>query len=219
VSGGPILIACECSARIRDALRSLGYDAWSCDLKECEGDARYHIQDDVRNVLGEGWAGMVAHPECTFLSNSGVKWLYIDGVKVNGRDEERWTEMREAAEFYRLLRDYEGIPVRAIENPVMHEHAFALLGSRATQFVQPWWFGEPMFKATGFQLFNLPKLVATNKLIPPKPIDLEHHRWSSIHREPPGPKRKANRSRMSLGIANAVAAQWGPYLSGVKVYG
>jgi hypothetical protein len=27
-----VLVACECSGRVRDAFKAMGHDAWSCDL-------------------------------------------------------------------------------------------------------------------------------------------------------------------------------------------
>ena len=44
-----------------------------------------------------------------------------------------------------------------------------LLAFSRRQVVQPWHFGDPAFKATGFELIGLPDLVPTNKLTPPKP--------------------------------------------------
>ena len=36
------------------------------------------------------------------------------------------------------------------------------------QVIQPWWFGEKMFKSTGLELINLPDLIPTNILTPPR---------------------------------------------------
>ena len=49
-----VLVGCESSAIIRDAFRALGHDAYSCDLRECEGDPRWHFQCDVRLLLKPG---------------------------------------------------------------------------------------------------------------------------------------------------------------------
>ena len=123
-------------------------------------------------------------------------------------DPERWAEMGEAVAFFRLcLRA--NAPRIAVENPIMHGYAAKRIGSRATQFVQPWWFGEPLFKATGFHLIGLPPLIATNTLTPPKGGTDEHKRWSVVHRMPPGPDRAEKRSVTAQGIADAIADQWG----------
>jgi hypothetical protein len=113
----------------------------------------------------------------------------------------------EGAKFFKLCLEANA-PKVAVENPIMHELAAALVGTRATQFVQPWWFGEKMFKATGFHLQGLPKLVPTNKLTPPKPGSDEHKTWSWVHRMPPGPDREEKRSETAQGIADAIAEQW-----------
>ena len=71
-----VLIGCETSGIVRDAFLAAGHDAWSCDILPSERPSNRHIQDDVRNVLGWGWdLLMVAHPPCTRLCNSGVRWL------------------------------------------------------------------------------------------------------------------------------------------------
>ena len=70
-----VLVACEFSGIVREAFRNLGHDAWSCDLLKTDFPGP-HIQDDVLNVISEKWDLMIAHPPCTFLSNSGVCHLY-----------------------------------------------------------------------------------------------------------------------------------------------
>jgi len=45
-----VLIACECSGRIRDAFRKKGHDAWSCDLKP---DDEYGDQKDYSVLIQE----------------------------------------------------------------------------------------------------------------------------------------------------------------------
>lgn len=204
-----ILIACERSGVVRRAMAARGHDAWSCDLAPAEDGSNRHITGDVRDHLNDGWDLMaVMHPPCTILCNSGAKHLYIGGRKENGPDPARWAALDAAAEFYRTLRNATQIPRRALENPVMHRHAILATGRGKTQFVQPWWFGEPAFKSTGFELINLPPLVATNRLTPPKPGTEDHKRWSWVHRASPGPDRWRIRSQTFQGIADACADQW-----------
>jgi hypothetical protein len=200
-----VLIACECSGRVRDAFLALGHEAMSCDLQRTEVPGP-HYQGDVRDVLGDGWDLMVAHPDCTRLTNAGVRWLK---VPPPGKTlAQMWHGLFEGAKFYRMLRDAP-IPKKAIENPIMHCHARELIQPGPRQVVQPWWFGDPAFKATGLELIGLPPLVPTNKLTPPKPGTDEHKAWSVIHRASPGPQRKVDRSRTFPGLAQAMAAQWG----------
>lgn len=175
---------------VRAAFRSLGHDAWSCDFLPAEDCADFHIQGDAFTILDAGWDLLIAHPSCTYLCNSGVRWLYTQPG--------RWAKMEAAAqEFKRFLACK--IKLKAVENPVMHKHAAAIVGRRADQFVHPWWFGHPETKATGFHLEGLPKLIPTNVV---------EGRIARVHREPPSPDRWKNRSRTLPGLAAAMATQW-----------
>lgn len=211
------LIVGECSGRMRRAFRARGYDARSCDIKPAEdGEQVYHYQGDVFHIYpATPWMWdvdlLIAHPVCRYLANSGAKHLYEGMKKANGVNPERWVKMEVAACEYNAMK---ALPARfkAIENPIMHEHAAKMIGKRADQFVQPWWFGSPFFKAIGWDLTGLPKLKPTNKIIPPKPGTAEHKAWSAVHREPPGPEREANRSRTDPNLAEACAEQWGEYI-------
>lgn len=215
-----VLIACERSGVVRRAFLARGFDAWSCDLEPPDdadiGGGNRHIRGDVLQHLNDGWDLLaVMHPPCTRLCNSGARWLYIGGRKANGPDPAKWAELEQAVAFYRALRDAVQIPCRAVENPVMHEHAIAMTARGQTQFVQPWWFGDPFFKATGFELIGLPELRATNRLKPPEAGTAEHKAWSRVHRAPPGPDRARMRSQTFPGMAAAMAAQWGDHVLGI----
>lgn len=206
-----ILVACERSGVVRRAFEAEGHDAWSCDLAPADDGSNRHITGDVLGHLDDGWDLLaVMHPPCTVLCNSGAKWLYRGGRKANGRDPQRWRALEEAAAFYRALRDAVQIPLRAVENPVMHSHAIKATARGAVQFVQPWWFGDPFFKATGLELIGLPPLVPSERLEPPRPGTAEHRDWSRVHRMPPGPERARKRSETFPGLARAMARQWGP---------
>ena len=205
-----VLIACERSGVVRRAFEALGHDAWSCDIEAADDASNHHIRGDVRDHLDDGWDLLaVMHPPCTVLCNSGAKHLYAGGRKENGRNEARWAELEAAAAFYCCLRDAHQIPRRAVENPVMHGHAIKATRRGKVQFVQPWWFGDPYFKATGLELIGLPPLVATNRLIVPKAGTAEHKEWSRVHRMPPGADRARKRSETFPGLARAMAWQWG----------
>lgn len=188
-----VLIACEFSGIIRNAFRARGHAAISCDLLPTEQPGP-HIQGDVLNVLDDGWDLMIAHPECTYLCNSGVRWLKTR--------PERWALMEAACDFFQAIQNAP-IDHICIENPIMHGYAKTRLGKQ-TQTVQPWWFGDPERKATCLWLKNLPPLVKTNPVLP---------LGNSVHREPPGPNRKANRSRTFPGLAAAMAEQWSHVLA------
>lgn len=206
-----VLIGCETSGRVRRAFSDLGHDAWSCDLLPSEDGSNRHIVGDVRDLLGEGWDLLaVMHPPCTRLCNSGVRWLK---VPPPGRTlPEMWAELDEGAALFSACWNAP-IPRVAVENPVMHRYAKERIENyqAPAQTVQPWWFGEPFFKGTSFYLRNLPPLMPTNKLVPPKAGTDGHKAWSRVHRMPPGPDRWKERSRTFEGIARAMADQWGGY--------
>jgi hypothetical protein len=200
-----VLVACEYSGTVRDAFIAAGHDAVSCDLLPTD-KVGPHIQGDVLSVLHDGWDMMIAHPPCTRLANSGVRWLT---APPKGKTiEQIWSELKEAAVFYVKLRNAP-IKFKAIENPVMHRYARELIGFAERQVIQPWWFGEKTFKATGFELHKLPELIPTNKLNPPEKGTAEHKAWSWVHRCPPGPDRWKIRSTTGRGVAQAMAQQWG----------
>ena len=170
-----ILIACEESQVVCKAFRKRGHEAFSCDLLPCSGGhPEWHMQCDVMRVLNMGWDMMIAHPVCTRLTNAGVRWLM--NPPKGKTPVQMWQGLFEGAEFYKTLRDAP-IKKKAIENPVMHCHAKELIKPGYRQIVQPWWFGDKAFKATGFELIGLENLKPTNKLTPPKNGTEEYKEW------------------------------------------
>lgn len=207
-----VLIGCETSGVARRAFAARGHDVWSCDILPAEDGSNRHIVCDIRDgILHDGWDLLaVMHPPCTRLCNSGVRWLH---TPPPGRTKaEMWADLDEGAALFAAcwLAPVERV---AVENPIMHKHARARLPDclPKPQIVQPWWFGEPFFKATGFYLRGLPPLTPTAKLTPPPPGTDEHKEWSAIHRAPPGPDRWRFRSRTFDGVADAAADQWGDH--------
>jgi hypothetical protein len=198
-------VMCECSGAVRDALLARGVDAVSIDLKPTRKPGP-HIQGNALDYIGKRWAGVIAHPVCRRLTNAGAKHLYIGGRKENGIDVGMWLAMEDGARFFNAFK-FANAPKIAIENPIPHCHARALIGD-LRPFVQPWWFGDRAFKATGFWLKGLQPLRPTNKLTPPAPGTAEHREWSFIHRMPPGPDREERRSNTFPGVAAAMADQW-----------
>lgn len=186
-----VLVACEFSGTVRDAFIRAGHDAMSCDLLPSESDFGPHYQGDVKDILRDGWDLMIAHPPCTYLANSGVRWLY--------EQEGRRDAMLGAADFFWKLLTAP-IPHVVIENPIQHRHCML---PRPTQIVQPWMFGDNQTKAVCLWLsLGLPHLVPA---ITKKPDNVEAKVW----RMAPGPNRQKERSRFFIGIANAMAEQWG----------
>lgn len=192
-----ILVACEYSGRVREAFRKQGHDAWSCDILPSDDNSPYHIQGDVLEILNDGWDLMVAHPPCTYLSNSGVQYLHTRPG--------RWELMREGAEFFAKLLNAP-IPLIAVENPIMHKYSVEIIGRRQDQLIQPWMFGEDASKATCLWLKGLPKLTPTNVI---KKKRYANQTPSGSNKFGPGPDRWKLRSTTFQGIADAMGEQWG----------
>jgi len=194
-----VLVACEFSGKVRQAFRNLGHDAWSCDLLPADDNSEFHIQGDVMAILNDGWDMMIAHPPCTYLTNAGVVWLH--------RDEARWDLMREGSEFFKALLDAP-IPLKAIENPIMHKYAVEIIGRRQNQVVQPWMFGHMEQKATCLWLEGLPPLQPTDN-VREQMMQLPKNKRERLHYLPPSDERWKLRSETYQGIADAMAQQWG----------
>jgi len=188
-----VLVACEFSGIVRDAFIQEGFDAVSCDIREAE-NGKPHIQDDVMNVIDDDWDMMIAHPPCTYLANSGVRWLY--------EKENRWQDMIDGAVFFRELL-HADIPYIAVENPVMHKYGKKIIGSDYDQTLQPWQFGHGETKKICLWLKNLPKL---------QPTDVVEGREARVHKMPPSEERSKKRSKFFDGVAEAMAKQWGKVL-------
>lgn len=204
-----VLVACEESQEVTKAFRSRGHYAYSCDIIDCSGGhPEWHIKGDVREHLDSKWDLIIAHPPCTYLSNSGVCWLYRDGKKENGFDPDRMEKMRKGAEFFKLFLDL-NIPV-CIENPIMHKYAVEIIGRRQDQVIQPWMFGHMEQKATCLWLKGLPKLQPTNN-VKKEMMELPDNKRQRLHYLPPGEERQKERSKTFEGIAKAMAEQWGRY--------
>lgn len=157
-----ILIGCEESQAVCKAFRAKGHEAYSCDLQPCSGGhPEWHIQDDVLNVINNGWDMAVFHPECRFLTNSGVLRLYKHGKKENGFDNERWLKMVQAGLFFITLW-HSDIPKVAIENPIPHGYAMNIIRDKYSQIIQPYNFGDNASKSTCLWLKGLPLLKNTN---------------------------------------------------------
>ena len=186
-----VLVACEYSGRTREAFGALGHDAWSCDLLPAEDGSQRHFQLSVEQVLcSTHWDLMIAHPPCTRICNSGVRWLH---------ERNLWAELDKACEFFRYLLD---APVQriAVENPIPHKYAIERIGRSYDFTTQPYEHGDPYTKRTAFWLKNLPPLVPSNPVAGREP---------AVHRASPGPDRWKERSRTYPGLARAMAAQWG----------
>jgi hypothetical protein len=194
-----VLVACEYSGTVRDAFIAKGHEAVSCDLLPTDKPGP-HYQGDVQDIIKDGWDLMIAHPPCTYLSVSGMHWT------SRGLRDPQLTE--DALSFVRLLL---GAPIKriALENPV------SVVSSRIRkpdQIINPWQFGHDASKKTCLWLKELPLLKPT-QIVEPRMVNGKA-RWgnqtnSGQNRLGPSEDRWKIRSETYVGIANAMAEQWG----------
>lgn len=198
-----ILVACEESQAVTIELRKRGHEAYSCDIQECSGGyPEWHIQGDaIKTSYDERWDMMIAHPPCTYLTNTGVCWLTGKNKKLG-----RWEKMEQAALFFKMFLDHP-CPRIAIENPIMHKYAVEIIGKRQDQCIQPWMFGHMEQKATCFWLKGLPLLIPTND-VKAEMMLLPKRERQKLHYLSPSPNRAKLRSKTFSGIAEAMASQW-----------
>ncbi|MGV6803247.1 MAG: hypothetical protein ACWA49_03505 [Ruegeria sp.] len=213
-----ILIGCETSGIARRAFAALGHDVWSCDLEPAEDRSNRHMICDIRDgILTEGWDMLaVMHPPCTRLCRSGRRWMSGPGKWTPPKQLPRgksWDDMKtDFAEGVDVFTTCWNAPIarRAIENPEMNDLARDAMPPDLPkpQMVQPFWFGEPAYKNTGWYLDGLPDLTPTDMLEEPERDSAEWREWNKVHRMPPGPERGRLRSRSFPGMMQAAAAQW-----------
>ncbi len=218
-----VLIGCECSGALRARFRVAGHNAWSCDLKIAEDDDTRHIRQDVRTMIQSAdrfattdrWDLIILHPDCKALTVAG-NHVYAAGNEKHKKrlDALRWTER-----LWDLARRC--APYVALENPQGVLSTQSTLG-KATQYIQPYQYGEDASKKTGLWLKGLPRLVPTKRVAGRKVLYKGKivERWSNQtdsgqNRLGPSPERATNRARTYPGIAEAIVDQWGklPVLS------
>lgn len=191
-----VLIACEESQAVTKEMRALGIEAYSCDIEPCSGGhPEWHIQGDVTPLLDKEWDLIIAFPPCTHLAVSGAAWF--EQKRKDGRQ-------KQGIDFFMLFANAKCNRI-AIENPV------GIMSSKwrkPDQIIQPWMFGHPESKATCLWLKGLPKLIETNNV---KVIydTLPKNQQQRLHYLPPSKDRGMLRSKTFLGIAKAMASQWG----------
>lgn len=219
-----VLIACEESQRVCTAFRELGHEAYSCDIQECSGGhPEWHIHGDalplingrctfttmdgITHTIGRKWDLLIAHPPCTYLSNAGNRWLNagIYGEKAL----QRYKKRESALEFFKKFceADCERI---CVENPA----GYASHYRKPSQTIQPYYFADNVndkenyhVKTTCLWLKNLPLLVNTNTLPKPNPQHIKHNGKKVYFVESISGQKK--RSKTFIGIARAMAEQWG----------
>lgn len=222
-----VIIGCEESQNVCIEFRKLGHEAYSCDLQECSGGhPEWHVRGDLFHVLCRsgvliGLDFLGGHPECTYLTNAGVRWIASrterDGYEWSEKYQifinwERFRKMENAALFFKsLLSNVESVGCGYIENPVMHKYAMEIIGIQPTQIIQPWMFGHMETKATCLWLVGLPKLKETENVYV-EMMKLPYAERAKVHCCSPGPERSKLRSKTYTGIAKAMAEQWSEWI-------
>lgn len=237
-----VLIACEESQRVCTAFRTLGHNAFSCDIQEPSGGhPEWHIQDDVTLLLNpmrhlpsdceaisfytmddkyyqiDKWDLIIARPPCTYLSKVAKRHHSLKCTpleKINKRTGNRINAMAFFMKFANA--DCEHI---AIENP---RGIMNTAYRQPDQTIDPYMFAKSVndtenyvTKATCLWLKGLPTL-KTNDL--PKPNNKE-----IFGQHPTGKARDWEcsvvgkdmakvRSKTFEGIARAMAEQWSKYI-------
>ena len=202
-----ILCACEESQRVTIELRKLGHEAFSCDILPCSGGhPEWHLQQDVVPLLQEKWDMIIAFPPCTYLTVTGNRWFNEDKYGDKARERKRLRE--EAADFFMLFANANCDKI-AIENPIGYMNTRF---KKPTQIIQPYQFGDPFEKTTCLWLKNLPCLVPTNVVEPPKRTRFKSGKsmpsWYCEAFKLPKKERSILRSKTFPGIAKAMAEQW-----------
>lgn len=208
-----ILVACEESQRVTLELRKLGHEAYSCDLIPCSGHyPHWHLRVDVLELLKLKWDMIIAFPPCTYLTVSANKWYKDQPPRKSGVlvGEARRQAREEAVNFFLSLVNAD-CPKIAVENPI------GVMSSRfrkPDQIIQPYNFGTDVSKSTCLWLKGLPKLKGED-YIPPRILASGAKRWGNqvggngSDNTPVGPNRAKIRSKTHLGVAKAMALQWG----------
>lgn len=206
-----VLIACEESQAECRAFRAEGHNAFSCDIQRCgrgrnpawhihgfvepylQGKTEFTTQDGQHHQV-PGWDLIVAHPPCTYLCKMGSVHMWKDG-QLN---RERMKLMNQARSFFLTCLNADA-PYVAVENPL--PMAMALL-PKPSFFIQPYWFGSPYSKKTLYWTKNLPPIMPT----------IVNPNFKSLVRS----TRGKYRSRTCPEVAQALAVQWGRYISTVE---
>jgi hypothetical protein len=202
-----ILVACEESQVVTKEFRALGHEAYSCDILDCSGGhPEWHIQGDVLNELKKDWDMVLAFPPCTHLAVSGA--AHFAKKRADGRQQQ-------GIDFFLEFTKLDHVPKVLIENPI---GIMSKIYRKPDQIIQPYQFGEDASKSTCLWLKGLPPLIETCRVVGrmvTTPSGKVVERWSNQcsnyghDKTAPSPDRSRIRSKTYLGIAKAIANQYG----------
>ena len=233
-----VLVACEESQAVTKEFRTLGHEAYSCDIEPCSGGHdEWHIKDDVlplldgnctfktadgvvHSIVGK-WDMIIAFPPCTYLTSAGTRHY---SLRINPPEKvaARIKEREKAVEFFLAFVNADCDKI-AIENPVgyMNTHF-----RKPNQIIHPYFFASSIDdkenyyqKRTCLWLKNLRELERKNDFPVPGAMYIcqgekcngKKIGWcEGIKGTTGGQKGRAKaRSKTFPGIAKAMAEQWG----------
>ena len=191
-----VLVACEESQAVTIEFRKLGHEAYSCDIEPCGGGhPEWHLQQDAIPLLDEDWDMIIAFPPCTHLAVSGAAWF--EQKRKDGRQQQ-------GKDFFMRFANVKCKKV-AIENPI---GIMSTQWRKPNQIIQPYMFGHRERKATCLWLKGLPPLQETANVYD-EMMALPKNKRERLHYLPQSKDRAKIRSKTFLGIAKAMAEQWG----------
>jgi hypothetical protein len=196
-----VAILFENSGTIRSRFAAAGHFAVSYDLLPTEtpcGPGERHVEGDIFAIEPEHFAQydlIIAHPTCTYLA--------VSGNAHHAGTERRAQAARDVAWVWDL-------PVEklAIENPVGQINRYNPHMPKPF-YVQPFEFGHPESKKTGWWTRGLPRLKPTNVLDKPECGYWDNQTPSGQNKLGPSADRWKIRSKTYEGIADAIVDQWG----------
>jgi len=153
---------------------------------------------------------IIAFPPCTYLTVTGNRWFNIDryGQKAIQRHQDR----KDAVKFFMMFANADCNYI-AIENPV------GIMSSewrKPDQIINPYNFGDPYEKKTCLWLKGLKTLKYTNVVKPEPRKQFKSGKtmpsWYADAWKLQKDERAKLRSKTFLGIAQAMADQWGTFL-------
>lgn len=218
-----ILIACEESQRVCAAFRNKGHEAYSCDIIECSGGhPEWHIQSDVLPLLNghcsfktsdgmehevaDKWDMIIAHPPCTRLCTTSQRWLYFGDKEYRSK---KISEQQKAIVFFMRIA-LANSPRIVIENP---QGIMSTAYRKPDCIYNPYDFeGETECKKTCLWIKGVEPLKPTRQV--PLPKEERTHGIFKSHFDGKvvgwnNPECARLRSQTPIGVAEAMAEQWG----------
>jgi len=190
-------------------------------------NARRKRERDVAGILREDpvplWDAAFLFPPCTHLSQAGAVWWKTkratpSDVRPPEIPEDEFFSVQDYAAWFFMKMVNAPARYVAVENP---RGDMSRRYRPPDQYVQPHMFGDPLIKATGLWLKNLPLLYADRPVNPHGRVatgggswrvDMKQGRdkeFASGHEDRHGRvHRQRERNRTLPGLARAMAEQW-----------